>query len=155
MNRPTHVATILLVAPLLTALLALGACVGMPAPPPLDAVMSSDASAQDAPPDRTGPRTFTIRVVDDDLVVSRGERVTLEVEVRRTGGFDDPVLVELAGLPDGLITLARESRPGDEATRLVIRTDPDGEPIPRSAFVVQATTLEGLRQTAPAHVTVE
>jgi hypothetical protein len=116
-------------------------------PPPSDAMV-------DAAIDREGPSTFTIEVVNDDLEVTRGERVSLDVRIVRTGGFAEPVLVELAGLPDPLRTLARESRAGDAITTLTIATDEDGEPIERSAFVVQGTSFDGLRQIAPAHITV-
>ncbi len=100
------------------------------------------------------PSTFTIELVTNDLEVTRGDRITLDVRIERQGGFAEPVLVELAGLPDPLTTQARESRVGDAITTLTIVTDEDGEPIARAAFVVQASTLEGLRQTAPAHITV-
>lgn len=122
------------------------ACATRPPPTPIDA--TTDAMA------RPGPRTFTLTVIDDDLEVARGERIPLDVRIQRQGGFDAPVLVELAGLPDGLDTLARESRPGDELTTLTIVANEDGVPIERAAFVVQASTLDGLRQIAPAHVTV-
>jgi hypothetical protein len=134
---------------LVALFLSLAACTAPPMPPISDAM--TDAARVD-----DGPRTFTIELVSDDLVCARGDRITLDVRIVRTGGFSEPVLVELAGLPDPLHTQARESRPGDELTTLTIVTDVDAEdPIPRSAFVVQATTIDGLRQTAPAHVTVD
>jgi hypothetical protein len=128
--------------------LSFSACTTPPMPPPSDAMPDAHL------PPATGPRTFTLEVAQPELEVVLGERVTLEVRVVRTGGFDEPVLVELAGLPETLVTLARESRVGDETTTLTIVTDEDGAPIPRSAFAVQATTLDGLRQIFPAHITV-
>ncbi len=133
---------------LVALLLCSTACTAPPMPPVSDAM--TDAARID-----DGPSTFTIELVSDDLVGARGDRITLDVRVVRTGGFAEPVLVDLAGLPDPLRTQARESRPGDELTTLTIVTDVDAEdPIPRSAFVVQASTIDGLRQTAPAHITV-
>lgn len=133
---------------LLAFFLSLAACTAPPMPPVSDAM--TDAARVD-----DGPSTFTIELVSDDLVGARGDRITLDVRVVRTGGFSEPVLVELAGLPDPLRSQARESRPGDELTTLTIVTDVDAEDAtPRSAFVVQASTIEGLRQIAPAHVTV-
>jgi hypothetical protein len=131
----------------LALVLSLGAgCATRPPPTPIDA--TTDAMAQ------TGPRTFTLALLADDLEVVRGERITFEVRIERRGGFDEPVLVELAGLPDGLTTLSRESRPGDAQTTITIVANEDGEPIESAAFVVQATSLDGLRQIAPAHITV-
>lgn len=124
-------------------------------PTPLPPETSLDATIDAMPPmPPEGPRTFTIALATDAIEVARGERVTLDVRVERSGGFDEPVLVELAGLPDGLRTMARESRVEDATTTLTILSDVDGEAIERAAFVVQASSLDGLRQSAPAHVTV-
>ena len=131
----------------LLTLLFVTACAAPPMPPPSDAV-SNDVT----PP--TGPRTFTLAIANDDLVMSRGERITIDVRVVRSGGFAEPVLVDLAGLPDALRTQARESRPGDSVTTLTIVCDEESDPIERAAFVVQASTIDGLRQSAPAHVTI-
>ncbi len=101
-----------------------------------------------------GPPSFTLAPIEDELVVTRGQRIPLDVHVVRHGGLTEPILVELAGLPDACTTLAREERVGDDVTTLTIVAADDGEPIEHAAFVVQATTLDGLRQTAPARITV-
>ena len=80
-----------------------------------------------------------VLVVEDDVPMRRllvaslevhaGGRTTLDVHVDRRGGFDAPVLVELAGLPDGLFTQAREARVGDTITQLIIEAGDDAPPI--------------------------
>ncbi len=123
---------------------------GYDAATPLDAsIPRMDASTHD-----DGPPTFTMELVDPDLVVSPGGTVPLGVRIVRRGGFAEPVLIELAGLPDPLQCQAREARAGDEVTTLRVRAPVDVEPIARSAFVVQASSEMGLRQSAPAHVTL-
>lgn len=124
------------------------ACAPRPPAPTLDAMHDS------ATPHGDGPPSFTLALIHDDLEITRGERASLDVRIVRTGGFDGPVLIELPGLPDPCVTQAREARVGDEVTTLTILADVDGEPVPRAAFVVQASSLEGLRQSAPAHITV-
>lgn len=81
------------------------------------------------------------------LEVHAGGRTTLDVHVDRRGGFDAPVLVELAGLPDGLFVQAREARVGDTITQLTIEAGDDAPPIDMAPFVVQASA-QGLRQSA-------
>lgn len=110
-------------------------------------------------PQDDGPRTFTLTLLSDNLEVAYGERTTLDVRIERSGGFDEPVLIELAGLPDPpCVSQAREARVGDGVITLTIKASPDDDgdapPIDRAAFVVQASTLGGLRQIAPARISV-
>lgn len=162
--RPTHGSSLLVLVLLLHACAAAG-----PPAAPRDATTPDDASrttgydaalpdasptTMDASPHDDGPPTFTMELLANDLVVSPGGSVPLDVRIVRRGGFEGPVLVELAGLPDPLQCQAREARVGDTETRLTIRAPVDVEPVPRSAFVVQASSEMGLRQSAPAHVTL-
>lgn len=169
MTRRNHAALLALFV-----LSALVACAALPStarlPPMSDDGDERDGGRDTEPPDMLppdadvevvdmglpdpGPRTFTLTVHNDDLLVERGGEVTIVVEIHRTGGFAEPVLVELPGLPDSLLSQARESRPGDRTTELVIRAFRGGETLERAPFVVQASTLDGLRHTWPAHVTV-
>ena len=158
-------------APLALALTVLGlhACAAAPPSASRDVTTPDDAAStagydaalpdaatmsMDASPHDDGPPTFTMELIDTDVVVAPGGSAPLDVRIVRRGGFDGPVLVELAGLPDPLQCQAREARTGDERTRLTIRAPVDVEPLPRTPFVVQASSEMGLRQSAPAHVTL-
>jgi hypothetical protein len=130
---------------LLVALALAAGCATPPTPhDTLNPTPRDGSTAHDVGSERAG---FFLVAASAPLEVRAGGRTTLDVRVERRGGFDAPVLVELAGLPDGVFAQAREARVGDSITQLTIEAGDDAPAVDAAAFVVQASAL-GLRQTA-------
>jgi len=72
------------------------------------------------------PRGFSILVTPNLRQVRQGESVSFTVQVTGTGGFSDPVLLMIAGLPEGCSPSATMNDvPPDFETTLTIHTSTD------------------------------
>lgn len=125
---------------LLTVLMAFGE-VGCTPP-------SEPCIAEEAPEDSTVSQGFRLTVLTPHVILTAGEETALLVRIDRAPGFDTPVLVQPAGLPDGILCQPRENRPEDVdgVVVLILTTSEEGPGdfrVPN--FVVQGTDGEGLQ----------
>jgi hypothetical protein len=119
-----------------------------------------------APPAPGAGAGFTVRFAPDTVRVHRGGLARVRCEVVRTGGFAEPVRLEMEGLPSGvfaepllvpngpgsgllMVTATREAAAGTVAVRLVGTAVVNGE-----RMVVPATPLAGDRPVRQAYLTV-
>jgi hypothetical protein len=103
-----------------------------------------------APEDATVSQGFRLTVLTPHVVLAADESTTLLVRIDRAPGFDTPVLVQPAGLPDGVFCQPRENRPEDVdgVVVLILVTSEEGPGEYRVPnFVVQGTDGEGLQHT--------
>lgn len=122
---------------------------------------------------RPAQADFSLTLVRDYINVTQGARAELEVIVTRTGGFTDPIQLQVSGLPQGVrveniqvpanvsrhrvaLVAAADARPTDATLRIVGTASIGGSARERTATVVPlGLEVEGLSLAAPALPTVE
>jgi hypothetical protein len=110
-------------------------------------VEDAPCEASTAPEDTTVTTGFRLTVLTPLVVLVPGEQTTLLVRIDRSPGFDAPILVRTAGLPEGVFSQPRENRLEDVDGIVVLilwmSSDSPGDfRVPN--FVVQGSDGEGL-----------
>lgn len=86
--------------------------------------------------------------------IAAGDRATIDVRVRRRDGFNEPVTIDIDGLPEGFSATSETVLPGEENVRLMIAAPDNAEstPLDWTYKVVAKTTLNGEETTREANL---